>query len=62
MSTFPSGSHPLRKVDSQFKKEVNEDDDIWIKYLKIAEESDKRMIDDWTRVVDSILVFVGFFL
>ena len=62
MSTFPSDSHQLLKGASQSEGEVNEDDEIWIKYLEIAEASDKRMINDWTRVVDSILVFVGFFL
>ena len=61
MSTFPNDSHLLPEVAFQFRKEVNEDDGIWLEYLKIADESDKRMIDDWTRVVDSILVFVGSF-
>ena len=61
MSTFLGDSRQLPEVAFQFQEGVKEDDEIWLDYLKTAEDSDKRMIDDWTRVVDSILVFVSFF-
>ena len=35
------------------------DDPLWKEYVEKAEEFDKRMIDDWNKIVDVILVYVG---
>jgi len=37
---------------------VQDDDPMWIEYLNEAAKTDARLIDDWTKVIDVILVFV----
>jgi len=38
-----------------------DDEHIWTQYVSIAADTDKQMIDEWMKLVDTILVFVGFF-
>ena len=38
-----------------------DDENIWTQYVSIAADTDKQMIDEWMKLVDTILVFVGFF-
>ncbi|KAF8151672.1 hypothetical protein B0H34DRAFT_678247 [Crassisporium funariophilum] len=45
-----------------FRDGVEDDDDIWTQYLKIASEFDNRMLDDWTRIVDTMLIYVALFI
>ena len=39
---------------------IEKDDELWTQYVSIAADADKQMIDEWTKLVDTILVFVGF--
>jgi len=39
---------------------IEKDDELWTQYVSIAADTDKQMIDEWTKLVDTILVFVGF--
>jgi hypothetical protein len=34
-------------------------DSLWEEYLKEATSFDKRIIEDWNKIVDVTLVFVG---
>ncbi|KAF8154908.1 hypothetical protein B0H34DRAFT_542878 [Crassisporium funariophilum] len=45
-----------------FRDGLEEDDELWMQYLHIASEFDKRMIDDLTRIVDTMLVYVALFI
>jgi hypothetical protein len=42
-----------------FNDKINEDDPIWKEYVKVAIASDMRMVDDWNKILDAILVFVS---
>jgi len=37
---------------------VQDDDIIWTQYLKVASDADTRLVKDWTKVIDVLLVFV----
>lgn len=37
---------------------VQDDDILWTEYLKEASNADSRLIKDWTKVIDVLLVFV----
>ena len=39
---------------------IERDDELWSQYVSIAADADKQMIDEWMKLVDTILVFVGF--
>ena len=40
--------------------EIEKDDELWSQYVLIAADADKQMIDEWMKLVDTILVFVCF--
>jgi hypothetical protein len=40
--------------------EIEKDDELWAQYVSIAADADKQMIDELMKLVDTILVFVGF--
>jgi len=42
-----------------FNKPVQKDDPLWKEYVKKATSFDKRIIEDWNKIVDVTLVFVG---
>ena len=37
---------------------VQDDDILWTQYLKVASDADTRLVKDWTKVIDVLLVFV----
>lgn len=37
---------------------IQQDDEVWTRYLAVASIVDSRMIDDWTKIIDVILVYV----
>ena len=41
---------------------VEKDDPLWKEYLDKAAEFDTRMVDEWNKIVDVLLVYVGYFL
>ena len=38
---------------------LGRDDELWIQYVSITADADKRMIDESMKLIDTILVFVG---
>jgi hypothetical protein len=44
------------------KDNVEKDDPLWKEYLDKAAAFDVRMIDEWNKIVDVLLVYVGCFL
>ena len=47
-----------------FAQSVEEDDPLWKDYIKEATVFDNRMIDEWNKIIDTVLVYVsmGYFL
>ena len=43
------------------KGDVQKDDPLWKEYLDKAAEFDKRLVDELNKIVDVLLVYVGFF-
>ena len=41
---------------------VEKDDPLWKLYLDKAAVFDARMVDEWNKIVDVLLVYVGYFL
>ena len=41
---------------------VKKDDSLWKEYLEGAAVFDARMVDEWNKTVDALLVYVGYFL
>ena len=48
-----------REWQTLFQAPVGEDDQIWKDYLEKAAAIDIRMIDDWNKVIDVVLVYVS---
>jgi hypothetical protein len=44
------------------KDNVGKDDPLWKEYLDKAAVFDVRMVDEWNKIVDVLLVYVGYFL
>ena len=44
------------------KGNVEKDDPLWKEYLDKAAEFDVRMVDEWNKIVDVLLLYVGYFL
>ena len=44
------------------KDEVKKDDPLWKEYLDKAAVFDVRMVDEWNKTVDVLLVYVGYIL
>ena len=40
---------------------VGKDDPLWKEYLDKAAIFDVRMVDEWNKIVDVLLVYVGYF-
>ncbi|KAF8811283.1 hypothetical protein BYT27DRAFT_6462320 [Phlegmacium glaucopus] len=67
--TSPQSSITLNDVDisesgiseSWFQDHV-ENDSLWKDYVEKAEKFDERIIDDWNKIVDVILVYVALFI
>ena len=57
MSTTPSDIW-----DNILKGNVEKDDPLWKLYLDKAAVFDARMVDEWNKIVDVLLVYVGYFL
>ena len=55
MSTLPNNLNIL-------KDNVEKDDEFWTEYLKEVDAFDVRMVDEWNKTVDVLLVYVGYFL
>ena len=43
------------------KGNVEKDDPLWKEYLDKAAVFDTRMVDEWNKIVDVLLVYVGYF-
>ena len=48
--------------DNILKGNVKKDDSLWKLYLDKAAVFDVRMVDEWNKIVDVLLVYVGYFL
>ena len=57
MSTSPSDIW-----DNILKGNVEKDDPLWKLYLDKAAVFDARMVDEWNKIIDVLLVYVGYFL
>ena len=57
MSTTPSDIW-----ENILKGNVEKDDPLWKLYLDKAAVFDARMVDEWNKIVDVLLVYVGYFL
>ena len=44
------------------KGDVQKDDSLWEEYLVKAADFDIRMMDELNKIVDVLLVFVGYFM
>ena len=44
------------------KDNVEKDDPLWKEYLDKAAVVDVRLVDEWNKTVDVLLVYVGYFL
>lgn len=44
------------------KGNVEKEDPLWTLYLDKAAVFDTRMVDEWNKIVDVLLVYVGDFL
>ena len=61
MSTTPTDA-PSEIWDNILKGNVEKDDPLWKIYLDKAAVFDARMVDEWNKIVDVLLVYVGYFL
>ena len=57
MSTTPSDIW-----ENILEGNVEKDDPLWKLYLDKAAVFDARMVDEWNKIVDVLLVYVGYFL
>ena len=57
MSTTPSDIW-----ENILEGNVEKDDPLWKLYLDKAAAFDARMVDEWNKIVDVLLVYVGYFL
>ena len=59
---MPKDSTPSEIWDNILKGDVKKDDPLWTVYLDKAAEFDKNMVKELNKIVDVVLVFVGYFL
>ena len=45
--------------ENAFDDGIKEDDPIWKEYVEAATASDTRMVENWNKILDVILVFVS---
>ena len=60
-AAFPM-STPSEIWNDILKNNVEKDDPLWKEYLDKAAVFDVRMVDEWNKIVDVLLVYVGYFL
>ena len=48
--------------DNILKDNVEKDDPLWQEYVDKAAVFDEHMVDEWNKIVDVLLVYVGYFL
>jgi len=58
------GETPSGGWSELFKQSVEKNDPLWKDYIKEAAVFDNRMIDEWNKIIDTVLVYVslGYFL
>jgi hypothetical protein len=54
-------STPSEIWNNILKDNVEKDDPLWNEYLERASLFDERMVDEWNKIVDVLLVYVCFF-
>ena len=59
---MPVSTSPSEIWDDILKGNVKKDDPLWKLYLDKAAVFDARMVDEWNKIVDVLLVYVGYFL
>ena len=47
--------------DNILKDNAEKDDPVWKEYVDKANAFDERMVDEWNKTVDVLLVFVSYF-
>ena len=52
---------PSEVWNNILKDNVGKDDPLWKEYLDKAAVFDVRMVDEWNKIVDVLLVFVRYF-
>ena len=57
-----STTTPSEIWNNILKDNVEKDDPLWKEYLDKAAVFDVRMVDEWNKIIDVLLVYVGFFL
>jgi len=58
-SASTAASKPEKpSAEITFRDGIEEDDELWTEYLQLAKEFDTRLVDEWTKIVDTILVYV----
>ena len=55
-------STPSEIWSNILKGNVEKDDPLWKEYLDKAAVYDERMVDELNKIVDVLLVYVGYFL
>ena len=58
---FPMSTTPSEVWSNILKDNVGKDDPLWKEYLDKAAVFDVRMVDEWNKIVDVLLVYVGYF-
>ena len=61
MSTTPMTT-PSETWNKILKGDVGKDDPLWKEYLDKAAVFDARLVDELNKIVDVLLVYVGYFL
>ena len=59
---FPMSTTPSDIWENILEGNVEKDDPLWKLYLDKAAAFDARMVDEWNKIVDVLLVYVGYFL
>ena len=58
---FSMSATPSEILNNILKGNVEKDDPLWKEYLDKAAVFDERMVDELNKIVDVLLVFVGYF-
>ena len=59
---IPSTGVTPSEVWSDVLKPEGKNNSLWPEYNKKAAEFDERVVDEWNKIVDVLLVYVSFFL
>ena len=60
-ATTPSPATPSEIWNKILNGNVQKDDPLWTEYLDKAAAFDVRMVDEWNKIIDVLLVYVGGF-